>query len=238
MRRINSLILSVAIFFATLSQAAKYTYCNNEHDYKVHMELHRIRIVLIATYLFYSDPTKFPGVDEYTLVDYISTQHDSAKLDLSSLIAKRLMQFYGTPYDKHDPDDKEALRNLVAYINKTDEVRRAKYFKKKNITSQKTIDSYLALETIGDLIDRSYDPVAKEEFGRDMYPASESSNITKSVLPLVKSFELEGRKKYEGLTKGFEFPIGDGGVMLCFLPSALAKMKMRLETIRFQLGYR
>jgi hypothetical protein len=83
---------------------------------------------------------------------------------------ERLFQFYGK--SKKSPDQNQQLADLIQDINSIDDQVGKDYFQYSKLDEQ-TVTSLYTIEKIADLVDRSLDPMAREEFGHEMVLASE-----------------------------------------------------------------
>lgn len=139
-------------------------YVTRIQDFQQHIELHRARVVQLGMALAESH---FPEISQKDLKEFLKL-HDSSKTTKEAL--PRLYQFYGKP--PNSEAERERLKEIVIYINAIDQKVAEKYFKEKTL-SLDMIETFYIIEKVADLVDRSMDPVAAEEFGRKLVPASQ-----------------------------------------------------------------
>ncbi|WP_413287763.1 hypothetical protein [Bdellovibrio sp. HCB337] len=154
------------MLFVTLASGISHAqnYVTQIQDFQQHIELHRERVVVLGMTLAASH---FPNVSKKDLKDFLRL-HDSSKTMRNSL--PRLFEFYGKP-----PANEEArarLMSTVSDINAIDHSIAEKFFNERHL-SPEMVEALYTIEKVADLVDRSLDPVAAEEFGRKLSPASQ-----------------------------------------------------------------
>jgi hypothetical protein len=176
-------------------------------DFHRHIELHRERVVQLGLCLAQA---KFPDL---TLADIESflRLHDSSKTMTSPMSLQRyqyenevspvhrLFGFYGKPNDSEE--ERIQLKNTVSDINELDQRVANEFFSERPDLSHETVQKYFLIERIADVVDRSLDPVASEEFHQKLTPASQFFQSTDKV---ELSHWLEER--YHMITEGLHMP--------------------------------
>jgi len=140
----------VAFFLLMTSVSSAGVYVTHTTEFKHHIELHRQRVLRLGLLLA---EAQFPEIPRSELKSFLSI-HDSSKTMANS--SERLYQFYGKP--PTTAVEREALGRIVTDIN---------------VIDTRMAQEFYTIEKIADLVDRSLDPVAAEEFGRAMTPASQ-----------------------------------------------------------------
>ncbi|WP_374077470.1 hypothetical protein [Bdellovibrio bacteriovorus] len=182
------LFVLAGLFFAATVKAA--TYVETEADFAKHIELHRQRVAALGLALAAKE---YPSVDQRTLRFFLLL-HDSSKTKSTA----DLYRFYGkTGLTEQEIGD---LKKTVQHINDVDSRMAEKFFRRFKINAQEA-EVFLWIEKVADLVDRSSDPVATEEFARKMTPASEYMKDERS-----RSAALFLEKRYNGIVSGFEMP--------------------------------
>jgi hypothetical protein len=175
-------------------------------EFQHHIQLHRERVVKLGIALAKSH---FPHlnlrqVETFLwLHDHSKTLNTAAKLkafnyEHPQMPAHRLFEFYGrTPETQADT---LKLISIVNDINAIDEEVSSNFFKLNRDLSWGTQDDFFTIEKVADLVDRSLDPMAAEEFGHPMILAS--SYVQDAYLATL-SMWLESQ--FEQITKDLRF---------------------------------
>jgi hypothetical protein len=150
----------------------------NLADFRAHIELHRARVLRLGLIL---GQAKFPEMNLSHLESFLKL-HDHSKIisspgDLQELGYRherppfeRLFDFYGQT-TKTETQNFELL-SVISDINSIDDQIGRKFLKMLNLDVSGLLAMY-KIEKVADLVDRSLDPLAKEEFGHHMILASE-----------------------------------------------------------------
>ncbi|HWU44529.1 MAG TPA: hypothetical protein VN132_13855, partial [Bdellovibrio sp.] len=133
---------------------------NSLEDFQAHVELHRERVVRLGMALA---KEKFPEIDMVALEAFLR-QHDLSKTIRRN--ANDLYLFYGR--DGKGPEF-NSIRNR---INEFDQIVRNNFFAHHSEISASHQEIFYLVEHVADLVDRGIDPVAAEEFGHKLSPAS------------------------------------------------------------------
>ena len=182
-------------------------------DFKRYIELHRQRVVNLGMALARS---QFPHLENVNL-EFFLRLHDRSKTMSAPVTLKsygynnplppleRLFHFYGkslkTETQNHD------LKTLISDINSIDEKIALRFFENQKIFDPKMRESFFIIEKVADLVDRSLDPQASEEFGhhmilaseyvRDPYMANLSVWLEQNYLQLTENLSFSTYKKAE-----------------------------------------
>lgn len=180
---------------------AKNYFINSAEEFYHHMQLHRARVVELATNAYKKFPHLFP---ELTLeqVQGVMKVHDYAKVDFGTFASNGQHYFqvlYGEGYGKKLP------ANWVNELNAADNRFMEQAYKNFMIDTPTKKEQILKLEKIADLVDRVNNSVSPEEFGRKMYPVSGSlqgDKIDDVVKHLEKSYlKITKKHLFKPLTK-------------------------------------
>jgi len=151
------------IFFSTSLSAA--TYVETASDFQKHIQLHRTRVVVLGLALA---KVHYPEISQEDLKIFLEL-HDTSKVDPKN--SSQLFGFYGRP--PANLEEKERLKSIVGSINEVDSQVGQKFFQENISLTPTQRSQFLTIEKVADLVDRSMDPVATEEFGRQMTRASQ-----------------------------------------------------------------
>ena len=147
-------------------------------DFKAHIELHRSRVVRLGLALA---EKHFPHIDRTALHSFLKL-HDFSKTihtpnhlkafgyDNQRAPLERLFEFYGKT--TKTPEQNLQLHGVIKDINAIDDQVAQIYLKPLQLDVH-GLQCFLNIEKIADLVDRSLDPLAKEEFGHHMVLASQ-----------------------------------------------------------------
>lgn len=148
-------------------------------EFTRHINLHRLRVLRLGLEL---GKSHYEGLPLSDLEKFLKLHDLSKTLQSKTLLAEfgythvrfpvdRLFQFFGIK----NPSNSQAkqLRELVSDINTVDENIARRFFEVAKGIDAKTQTAFYEIERVADLVDRSLDPVAAEEFGHPMVPASE-----------------------------------------------------------------
>lgn len=175
-------------------------------EFQHHIQLHRERVVKLGLALAKSH---YPGLNLQYLSSFLWL-HDHSKTLTNPLVlekfeynhikypAERLFEFYGrTPKDQ-----KETLQliDVVNDINAIDEEVCVQFFQGHPQLSWGTQDDFYTIEKVADLVDRSLDPMAAEEFGHPMILASSFVQDT-----YLASLSMWLESHYSQITKELSF---------------------------------
>lgn len=139
-------------------------YVNSVDDFKLHTRAHVQRVERIGLELLRRFPDEFRGVDPKRLSVYLRI-HDRAKDEMSA----RLYRFYGRPGHALSPQEKAEFRSTVDELNLKDGQYVDEFLGQERLG---TALKFRRIEKIADSVDRALSPVSREEFGREMEPAS------------------------------------------------------------------
>lgn len=148
-------------------------------EFQHHIELHRERVSKLGLALA---KIHYSGLNLKTLESFLAL-HDHSKtlMDFQRLQkydykhslfpAERLFRFYG----KTPTNNQETLQliDVINDINAIDEDVCVEFFKMHPELPWGTQETFYTIEKVADLVDRSLDPIAAEEFGHPMVLASE-----------------------------------------------------------------
>lgn len=175
-------------------------------DFQYHISLHRERVIQLGMALAKS---QFPRLHPESLRDFLRLHDYSKTITIPSQLSKygyrhrelpveRLFQFYGKP-PKND-HEWEQLGNLVYDINNIDQTVCENFFSQHRELSWGDQEDFYAIEKVADLVDRSLDPIAAEEFGHPMKLASEYVED-----PYLARLSLLLESRYPQITKNLSF---------------------------------
>lgn len=159
-------------------------------DFRRHIHLHKSRVTALSLALYDAGFARYGTLRRDTLERYLWL-HDQAKL--SGKFFFRLYKHYGENLQNSQNKD---LQNLIRDVNQFDsEINRV-------FIADTPTNVFLLTEIvrIADLVDRGLDPVAAEEFGRSLKPASE---FLKPIVEVELARFLESR--YTQIVSGLEF---------------------------------
>jgi hypothetical protein len=175
-------------------------------EFQHQIELHRKRVVKLGLALANS---QYPALNQRFLHEFLSL-HDYSKTIVSlahlpkfqyshrKLPAQRLFEFYGkTPQSETETEN---LMDTINAINFIDKKVCEDYFIMTPQLSWGTQEDFYTIERVADLVDRSLDPMAAEEFGHPMLLASE---YIQDPYMMVLSLWLESH--YHQITKELSF---------------------------------
>lgn len=150
----------------------------NFNDFRFHIHLHRERVVQLGLALA---EQQSPQLAQDVVLHFLSL-HDFAKTDLpveafnrygynhAEAPVVRLFRFFGV--NPTDPQQRQELTKVIDDINTIDD-RVAEEFTGARSLSLEEASRLRNIERVADLVDRSNDPIATQEFGRKFIPASE-----------------------------------------------------------------
>lgn len=148
-------------------------------EFQHHINLHRKRVVKLGLALA---KAQYPDLNQHFLNEFLKL-HDYSKtitshVDLAQfqyshyeLPAQRLFDFYGK-----NPEGQPETEKLTEAINATNAIDKKvcdNYFERLPQLSGDIQKNFYTIERLADLVDRSLDPIAAEEFGHPMLLASE-----------------------------------------------------------------
>jgi hypothetical protein len=175
-------------------------------EFQNHIILHRKRVVRLGLALAQEH---YPGLEAQALGSFLRL-HDLSKTLKSEeklqqygynhpkLPVERLFSFYGINHRSHE--QLHELREIILDINTVDEKVAQHYFSSFLKGDEATMEAFFQIERVADLVDRSLDPVAAEEFGHPMILASDYIQDFK-----LSQLSLWLEKKYLHLTKNLSF---------------------------------
>lgn len=175
-------------------------------DFKTHIELHRTRVLRLGMAL---GKKEFPEINPRILESFLKL-HDSSKTlsapkQLNSFgythsrpPLERLFEFYGKKAKTSDQNLQ--LQSVINDINSIDDQMGQRYLAPLGLDSASIRNIYI-IEKIADLVDRSLDPLAQEEFGHQMVLASEYLQD-----PYLSSLSMWLEEHYRQITVNLNFP--------------------------------
>lgn len=182
-------------------------------EFQHHIQLHRERVVILGLALA---KNQFPGLNLRPLEAFLYLHDHSKTLNSRDELAlhsythtltpsQRLFEFYGKIPESEMEHVK--LIEVVNDINTIDTRVCARFFEMNPGLSRGTQDDFYTIEKVADLVDRSLDPVAAEEFGHPMILASEyvqdpymsllSIWLEKNYLQITKNLTFEKTLRYK-----------------------------------------
>ena len=168
-------------------------YVKNIEDLKQHFDCHRQRLMVLAQALVIQYPEHFKELKNTNLLQEFLHLHDAAKF--SHL--EDLFMYYNTRPLFSNVYEAEKFKSLVARVNAQDELVRLNFFKLKALCGENSTEYnkqaklLIEIERLVDMVDRGLDPVAIEEFAREMRPASEMFAIDSKDYIMAKYLEQE-----------------------------------------------
>lgn len=175
-------------------------------EFQQHIELHRERVVKLGITLA---KEQFPRLHTPTLEKFLWL-HDHSKTIMShkpleefkythsQLPVERLFYFYGRV--PHNENELQKLIDVINDINAIDKKVCEDFFVKNKHLSWGVQEDFYTVEKIADLVDRSLDPMAAEEFGHPMLLASEFIED-----PYMSKLSLWLESHYHKVTKNLSF---------------------------------
>lgn len=175
-------------------------------EFQHHIELHRNRVTKLGMALAQH---QFPGLNSRVLGEFLDL-HDHSKIITSrnelprfdythrELPVQRLYGFYG-----RKPKTEYEMQNLIDIINDINGIDKkvcADFFTKHSQLSWGVQEDFYTIERVADLVDRSLDPMAAEEFGHPMLLASEYIDD-----PYMSQLSLWLESHYHQITKNLSF---------------------------------
>lgn len=176
-------------------------------EFQHHIQLHQKRVVKLGLALAQAH---FPRLNTPLLEPFLTLHDHSKTLTAPEALAqfayghpeapaRRLFEFYG--WNPLDDSDTRRLLQTVNDINAIDDEVRLEFFKQHPEISWGTQDDFYTIERVADLVDRSLDPIAAEEFGHPMVLASDFVQD-----PYIASLAMWLEKHYREFTKNLSFP--------------------------------
>lgn len=175
-------------------------------EFQHHIHLHRERVVKLGLALA---KNQFPGLSLRPLEAFLYLHDHSKTLNSRDELARHLYTHASTPsqrlfefYGKIPENDLEQVKliEVVNDINNIDTRVSAQFFQFNPDLSKGTQDDFYTIEKVADLVDRSLDPVAAEEFGHPMVLASEYVQD-----PYMSLLSMWLEKNYLQITKNLTF---------------------------------
>jgi hypothetical protein len=175
-------------------------------EFQHHIRLHRERVVTLGLALA---KAQYPGLNRQLLREFLWRHDHSKTIDSHShlpqfqyshhkLPAERLFDLYGkTPKNEIDI---QKLIDVINDINAIDRKVCSDYFIGLPQLSSGTQEDFYTVEKVADLVDRSLDPMAAEEFGHPMLLASEYIQD-----PYMVTLSLWLESHYHQITKDLSF---------------------------------
>ena len=175
-------------------------------EFQHHIELHRERVLKLGLALA---KTQFPRLRHQHLKDFLHLHDHSKTITAKDLLPKfdyshrelpvhRLFQFYGkTPQTEQDW---QKLVDIINDINNIDKQVCEQFFLMRPTLSWGVQEDFYTIEKVADLVDRSLDPMAAEEFGHPMLLASEYIED-----PYMSQLSLWLESHYHQITKNLSF---------------------------------
>lgn len=175
-------------------------------EFQHHIELHRNRVIKLGMALA---KHQFPGLNQRILTEFLDL-HDYSKIITSrkelpqfeyshrDLPVQRLYTFYG-----RKPKTETEMEKLVSVINDINGIDKKvceDFFTKNSQLSWGVQEDFYTIERVADLVDRSLDPMAAEEFGHPMLLASEYIDD-----PYMAQLSLWLESHYHQITKNLSF---------------------------------
>lgn len=174
---------------------ARY-FVTNPAEFNTYVRLHKERTRLLALHLFSAHPQDYDQLS-LELVNSFMRLHDLSKSIPE--VAQRLYKQYSRPLSTVSEREKTKFISWVNYLNERDRQIGVNFFTRHEL-NESQVQKLLELEKIADLVDRSFDPVAQEDFGKLMVPASE---FIKDPQMAAKAKFLE--RQYHQITKGHSY---------------------------------
>jgi hypothetical protein len=175
-------------------------------EFQHHIELHRERIIKLGLTLA---KHQFPRLDKNVLSKFL-VLHDQSKTLTSrrqltefgyshrELPVQRLYNFYGrVPKTEREM---QRLVNIINDINGIDKRVCEDFFNNHPQLSWGVQEDFYTIERVADLVDRSLDPMAAEEFGHPMLLASDYIDD-----PYLSRLSLWLESHYHQITKNLSF---------------------------------
>lgn len=165
------------------------------------MLAHRERVVKITLQIYDENKEIFPDVNRAVLEE-LASDHDFSKLD-ENVAEKLFHDYYGKDFKNMGDAEKNSAIEFRSSFNRTDTDREHRIMRKNKIKNPLLMSLYFRLVKLADQLDRHFDPVAEEEFGRKLIPPSEMEKEDKLFVPLAKKYE--NRDWYLKHTQGSDF---------------------------------
>ncbi|RYZ88832.1 MAG: hypothetical protein EOP06_10285, partial [Proteobacteria bacterium] len=146
-------------------------------DFKFHIDLHRHRVVRLGLSLA---KAKFPNIRIHVLEGFLRLHDSSKAMTQNEQLApfgysssrppiERLFDYFG--YAKISEEQKRGLFTVITDINSIDDQIGKSFLGNFNLSAREIQQMY-DIEKVADLVDRSMDPLAEEEFGHHLVLAS------------------------------------------------------------------
>lgn len=175
-------------------------------EFQRHIHLHRQRVVQLGLTLA---KYHFRGLRPNDLESFLNLHDHSKTLTNPQILnwfnyknprspAERLFEFYG----RSPKTFQETLRlnEVIQEINSIDEKVSLHFFMENTQLSWGTQDDFFVIEKVADLVDRSLDPMAAEEFGHKMVLASDYVRD-----PYLSHLSMWLESRYHEITKDLIF---------------------------------
>jgi hypothetical protein len=158
-------------------------------DFHHHTRIHAQRVQMLGLKL---RDKFFPDLNRQLAHDFLAL-HDQSKLhgaDLPNSILKRLYSFYGKNANYLQGAERLAYQQLSQEIIQLDKYTNSAFINSRVSATDPNhrwiVQALLRIERLADVVDRSNDPVAQEEFGRYMRPVREVLNLTSEETEMVQ----------------------------------------------------
>lgn len=173
-RSIGFIVFAFGVLFqGSLHAKEDYEYVKSPEEYRWHMELHQVRVLIVALYILKNFPEEFPEIQPQDIVEAFAL-HDILKIitlpehlalfkihKQSEHFANLLFEYYGKNKDDLEPDDKERAIATFQSMNRYEKTIKKVALQlrgKKRVRINR-------LEHLADVIEREFDPVSNEELG-------------------------------------------------------------------------
>jgi hypothetical protein len=183
----------------------EYHYLKKISDFKAHIQLHRSRVVRLGMALA---ETQFPEINPQILQSFLKIHDYSKTLDSQPQLKsfgyaherapiERLFDFYGQT--SKTTEQNRQLVEVIRDINSIDDQIGRQFLQPLRLDAG-VLQSIYNIEKVADLVDRSLDPLAKEEFGHHMILASEYLQD-----PRMSSLSMWLEERYLQITDDLSF---------------------------------
>ena len=163
-------------------------FVNNFEDFYNQTKAHCKRVKSLGLRVYELTESKL----DKKLVEAFLDLHDQGKFEDDAESLHRLYNYYG--HDFFDEESKAEKDQAISDLSYKEQAIAGEFFKNNNVSDEDALE-LLSIEKIADFVDRGLSPVASEEFGREMKPASQMLTKAKER-EIALALELEYKERF------------------------------------------
>lgn len=193
------------IFLMTFSLLGQESSINSVEEFRIHILAHKERLRKLGQALLAAFPKEYEAVDPKLLDEFLSL-HDDAKLRKENI--ETLFRYFGKNKNSLTKKENKEFNRVISALNQSDKKLTRSYLFRRGLINEyghvsEVARKLLAIEKMVDGVDRGMDPMAREEFSKNM--RKHSKRIKRSnphLRPQAKFLE----DHYEKVTRGSTYP--------------------------------